>query len=86
MPAEPIWRRYLRFFDACEYAQIGKTKMYEIAREGFITVKKSGARTLVDLDSLDAYLAALPPLREMQIRERGRRKRKRRGPQKPERK
>jgi hypothetical protein len=38
----------------------GKTRLYEELAKGSITAKKSGARTLIVLDSLRKYIEALP--------------------------
>ena len=45
---------------ACEYASIGKTKLYFHLRTGAIHAVKVGTRTLVVRASLDAFIAAQP--------------------------
>jgi excisionase family DNA binding protein len=41
---------------------IGRTKLYDLIREGRLDARKLGARTLVTVASLDALLASLPPV------------------------
>jgi hypothetical protein len=43
--------------EACRYGKFSHTKCYEL-----IKAKKFDARTLIDLDSIDAMYAALPDL------------------------
>jgi excisionase family DNA binding protein len=50
---------------ACRYGGFGRSKGYELIREHQITAVKLGRRTLVDVASLDAFLAALPKLDEV---------------------
>ena len=48
--------------DACRYGKFSHTKCYELINAGRIKAKKFDARTLIDLDSIDAMYAALPDL------------------------
>jgi excisionase family DNA binding protein len=55
--------RYLRVADACRYAQIGKTKLYELLDNGEIVSKKVGRTRIVDASSIDYFMASLPVAR-----------------------
>ncbi|WLA75082.1 helix-turn-helix domain-containing protein [Bradyrhizobium diazoefficiens] len=48
--------------EACRYGKFSHTKCYELINAGRIKAKKFDARTLIDLDSIDAMYAALPDL------------------------
>lgn len=45
---------------ATEASGIGRTQLYELFKEGKLTPRKSGRRTLVLADELDAYVRSLP--------------------------
>lgn len=49
--------------DAVAYSGIGRTKLYELIKEGKLTPRKLGARTLILTEELDAYVRGLPPLK-----------------------
>lgn len=51
-------RRLMRLIPACEYAQIGRTKMYELINNGQVKALKAGRSTLIDLDTLDKFFFA----------------------------
>lgn len=40
---------------------LGTTKLYELIGEGVLEARKAGRRTLVVAESLNTYLASLPP-------------------------
>lgn len=46
--------------DATNYCGIGRTKLYELIREGHFAPRKSGKRTLLLTEELDAYVHSLP--------------------------
>jgi len=46
--------------EACEYARIGKTTMYELLNQKKVRGYKSKRRLLIDLNSVDEYMATLP--------------------------
>lgn len=46
---------------ACRELGCGKSKLYELIGDGFIDARKSGGTTLILTDSIDRYLANLPP-------------------------
>jgi len=48
--------------DATQYCGIGRTKLYELIREGKFSARKMGKKTLVLTDELDAYVRSLPSL------------------------
>jgi len=58
----PGERRLAEFKVACAYGKFGVTKAYELIAAGRIVAFKSGRKTLVDLDSVDAYHRSLPRL------------------------
>jgi hypothetical protein len=47
--------------DACRMSGLSRSEIYRRLAAGDIRAVKSGARTLVLLDSLRAHLASLPP-------------------------
>ncbi len=42
----------------------GRTKLYELIRDGHLDARKLGKRTLISAASLRAFLASLPPARQ----------------------
>ena len=46
--------------EACRISGVCKTSIYAAIKAGTLSVKKSGRRTLVPIDSLKAWLAGLP--------------------------
>lgn len=53
-------RRLVPFKDGLAYGGFGRTKAYELIAEGKIMAVKMGSRTLIDLDTVDAYHKSLP--------------------------
>ena len=49
--------------DAVKLSGVGRTKLYQMIGAGEIEARKAGARTLVVVASLMAWLEALPPAR-----------------------
>jgi excisionase family DNA binding protein len=49
--------------DAVAYSGIGRTKLYDLVKEGKLTPRKLGSRTLILTEELDAYIRGLPALR-----------------------
>jgi hypothetical protein len=45
--------------EACVYGRFGHTKCYDYINEGKIIAYKRGRRTMIDLDSIDAFSASL---------------------------
>ena len=58
----PGERRLAEFKVACAYGKFGITKAYELIAAGKIAAYKDGRKSLVDLDSIDAYHRSLPRL------------------------
>ena len=58
----PGERRLAEFKAACAYGKFGVTRAYELIAAGKITAFKDGRKTLVDLNTIDAYHRALPRL------------------------
>ncbi|WP_421991762.1 helix-turn-helix domain-containing protein [Roseococcus sp.] len=55
---EPI--EYLTVNEAMEKAKVGRTKLYRLLSEGSLRARKSGARTLIETESLAAWSKTLP--------------------------
>jgi excisionase family DNA binding protein len=49
-----------RISDVPRVARIGRTRTYQLISEGKLRAVKCGRRTLIEADSLHAYLANLP--------------------------
>lgn len=47
--------------EAVEFSGLGRTRIYTLAAEGKITLRKAGRRTLVLADDLKQLLENLPP-------------------------
>jgi len=56
----PVGKRLATVKEACAYAKMGHTKLYDKINAGVIKAYKDGKRTLVDLDSIDARLEPWP--------------------------
>ena len=50
-----------RVADACRRISCGTTRLYELIGAGVLDARKAGSRTLVTAESLDRYIANLPP-------------------------
>lgn len=64
--ARPVRGRPFRFAyvnEACTYAVMSRATLYRHLWAGRFAARKRGHRTLIDLDSLDEYLAGLPEWR-----------------------
>jgi excisionase family DNA binding protein len=48
--------------DACQRLCIGRSKFYQLVREGRIEIRKIGSRSVVPESSLAAFSASLPLL------------------------
>jgi excisionase family DNA binding protein len=46
--------------EACDYLNIGRTKLYDEMQSGRLPFRKAGRKTLVRVVDADAYLATLP--------------------------
>ena len=46
----------------CQYGGFGRTKCYELIKDGRIKAYKFDTRTLLDLNSIDELHRTLPPL------------------------
>lgn len=58
-PGEP---RLAEFKAACAYGKFGVTKAYALIATGRIAAFKDGRKTLIDLNTVDAYHRSLPRL------------------------
>jgi excisionase family DNA binding protein len=48
----------------CQIFGIGRTKVYQEIREGRLTARKSGARTIISSDDAERWLTALPTVQK----------------------
>ena len=55
-------RRLVSVKEACAYGKFSHTKCYSLINAGRIRAYKFDARTLIDLDSIDAMYSELPPV------------------------
>jgi excisionase family DNA binding protein len=66
---------FLPIKKACEVAGLGRSKLYEIVGDGLVRAVKIGSKTLIDTNSLLAYLENLPAAKinpqRLAIRKRG---------------
>ncbi|MEP3631415.1 MAG: helix-turn-helix domain-containing protein [Hyphomicrobiales bacterium] len=46
--------------EACDLASIGRTTLYKLFKNGELTKRSLGGRTIILVDELRAYIAALP--------------------------
>lgn len=56
----PGVRRLVEIKDAMRYGHSGRTRIYDLLRANKIRGYRDGKRTLIDLDSIDAYHNSLP--------------------------
>jgi excisionase family DNA binding protein len=54
------FKRAMSVEQAAKAAGIGRTLLFAEIREGRITARKVGRRTIITLDDLDAWLKSLP--------------------------
>lgn len=52
--------RFVQLDEAIKYAKVGRSHLYKLIQHGKIDARKDGRRTLVDLNSIDAYHRSLP--------------------------
>lgn len=57
----PIAREALSIDEVCSATNLGRTKIFAAISEGQLKAKKFGSRTVVLINDLRAFLAALPP-------------------------
>jgi excisionase family DNA binding protein len=50
--------------EAAKYIGVGRTKFFELLKDGQIPMKKSGKNTLVKISDLDAWIEGLPSERK----------------------
>lgn len=53
-------RRLVSVNEACEYARMGRTKLYAKINAGIVIAYKRDGETLIDLNTIDEMNAALP--------------------------
>lgn len=58
--ATPVRGRYGSLDEWCALSGLGKTRSYQLLRDGDLKAKKIGRRTLIDLDAGMAWLARQP--------------------------
>lgn len=62
-PEPPLPIALLSIHAACQRLGIGRSRVYELLRDGALRAVKLGARTLVTSDSVDNFIGQLPPAR-----------------------
>lgn len=55
-------RRLVEIKEACRYGRMSPAKLYRLMAAGLIKGYKDGRRTLVDLNTMDAYHNSLPQI------------------------
>ena len=70
-------RRLATVKEACGYAKMGHTKLYEKLNEGAIVAYRREGRTLIDLDSIDAMHSIVLKLWKPEGKARGTRRARR---------
>jgi excisionase family DNA binding protein len=60
MTLQTMEREGLSISEACAFAGIGRTKIYQAISEGSLKARKCGKRTLVLRGDLRDFLASLP--------------------------
>lgn len=58
----PAGARFAPIPAACAWSGIGRTRLYELANAGEITIRKAGRRSLVDMQTLAEFLETCPRL------------------------
>ncbi|SMQ68893.1 transcriptional regulator, AlpA family [Altererythrobacter xiamenensis] len=53
-------KSYLKLPEAVEYSGLSRSALYVALKQGALTARKAGRRTLIPAAELDAYLASLP--------------------------
>jgi excisionase family DNA binding protein len=53
-------RRLVEFKEGCKYGRFGRTLAYRLIAAGKIKAYKMGHKTMIDLNTVDAYHASLP--------------------------
>lgn len=49
--------------EAVKATGLSRSRLYEAMKDGTLTARKAGRRTLIAYTDLEAYLAGLPPFR-----------------------
>jgi excisionase family DNA binding protein len=58
----PGVRRLVEVKEACRYAHVSRSGLYRLLRKQRVRAYKDGARTMIDLNTVDAYLNSLPEI------------------------
>jgi excisionase family DNA binding protein len=53
-------RRLVEFKGGCKHGRFGRTLAYRLIADGKIKAYKMGHKTMIDLNTVDAYHASLP--------------------------
>jgi excisionase family DNA binding protein len=53
-------RRLVEFKEGCKYGRFGRTLAYRLIAAGKIKAYKMGHKTMIDLNTVDAYHGSLP--------------------------
>lgn len=46
---------------ACDLLGCGRTKLWQLKRDGLITARRLGKKTMIEMTSLRRFIAELPP-------------------------
>jgi excisionase family DNA binding protein len=57
-------RRLVSVREAFAYLKVGRSKGFQLIHNGSISAVRFGNRFLVDLDSINAFIASLPSVRD----------------------
>ena len=60
MAPQTVEREGLSISEACAFAGIGRTKIYQAIADGSLKARKCGKRTLILRDELRDFLTSLP--------------------------
>jgi excisionase family DNA binding protein len=60
MVSQTVEREGLSISEACAFAGIGRTKIYQAIADGSLKARKCGKRTLILRNDLQGFLANLP--------------------------
>jgi excisionase family DNA binding protein len=53
--------------EACEHVSLSRSAFYKLLKDGVISAKKCGKRTLIPASDLQRWLDSLPPIAQSKI-------------------
>jgi len=60
MTYRPEMIEFFTVNEACEFARIGRSKLYDLLTTGELKARKLGSRTLIEVSALQQWAAKLP--------------------------